>query len=253
MKTVDEIAGVGNWSASRGPKPCDAFGHVAFVLGLVACIHLAFWALKNPATTAAPWKIGWRAFRIIVSRALLLPDGKCPRRGFAPISRQSPGRPKRCAPMLPPRGWSGCRRLRLNSGLRSRLAPGSITTKPETSVRSRQPSNSPDTIPMSSAWSSAMKPCSGRAHCSRNGSDYSARETESPVPVGSAENWRIFIEHPELGNAVDQIFAHIIPYWEGVPKGDRRRSVPGDLRPTAGGFPGQDHRRRRTRLAERRP
>jgi len=32
-----------------------------------------------------------------------------------------------------------------------------------------------------------------------------------------AENWRIFIEHPELGEAVDQIFAHIIPIG-GVPK-----------------------------------
>jgi cellulose synthase/poly-beta-1,6-N-acetylglucosamine synthase-like glycosyltransferase/exo-beta-1,3-glucanase (GH17 family) len=41
---------------------------------------------------------------------------------------------------------------------------------------------------------------------------------DSPVPVGSAENWQTFIEHPEFGDAVDQIFAHIIPYWEGFPK-----------------------------------
>ena len=41
---------------------------------------------------------------------------------------------------------------------------------------------------------------------------------DSPVPVASAENWQTFIEHPEFGDAVDQIFAHIIPYWEGLPK-----------------------------------
>jgi exo-beta-1,3-glucanase (GH17 family) len=41
---------------------------------------------------------------------------------------------------------------------------------------------------------------------------------DSPVPVATAENWQTFVEHPELGDAVDQIFAHIIPYWEGKPK-----------------------------------
>jgi exo-beta-1,3-glucanase (GH17 family)/cellulose synthase/poly-beta-1,6-N-acetylglucosamine synthase-like glycosyltransferase len=39
---------------------------------------------------------------------------------------------------------------------------------------------------------------------------------DSPVPVASAENWIIWIQHPELADAVDIIFAHIIPYWEGV-------------------------------------
>src|SRR5215472_11323614 len=42
---------------------------------------------------------------------------------------------------------------------------------------------------------------------------------ESPVPVAVAENWRIFIDHPELADAVDEVFAHIIPYWEGLPEG----------------------------------
>jgi cellulose synthase/poly-beta-1,6-N-acetylglucosamine synthase-like glycosyltransferase/exo-beta-1,3-glucanase (GH17 family) len=42
---------------------------------------------------------------------------------------------------------------------------------------------------------------------------------ESPVPVAVADNWRIFIDHPELADAVDCIFAHIIPYWEGLPGG----------------------------------
>ena len=30
-----------------------SLGALALVLGLVACVHLVFWALKNPATTAA--------------------------------------------------------------------------------------------------------------------------------------------------------------------------------------------------------
>jgi len=38
---------------------------------------------------------------------------------------------------------------------------------------------------------------------------------ESPIPVTTAEDWHVWIEHPELAFAVDIIFAHIIPYWEG--------------------------------------
>jgi cellulose synthase/poly-beta-1,6-N-acetylglucosamine synthase-like glycosyltransferase/exo-beta-1,3-glucanase (GH17 family) len=41
---------------------------------------------------------------------------------------------------------------------------------------------------------------------------------DSPVPVATADHRRTFIDHPELVDAVDQVFAHILPYWEGMPK-----------------------------------
>src|SRR5260370_1378282 len=41
---------------------------------------------------------------------------------------------------------------------------------------------------------------------------------ESPVPVATADHWKTFIDHPELVAAVDQVFAHILPYWEGMAK-----------------------------------
>src|SRR5260370_8225567 len=41
---------------------------------------------------------------------------------------------------------------------------------------------------------------------------------DSPVPVATADHWKTFIDHPELVDAVDQVFAHILPYWEGMPK-----------------------------------
>ena len=41
---------------------------------------------------------------------------------------------------------------------------------------------------------------------------------DSPVPVATADNWKTFIDHPELTEPVDQVFAHILPYWEGMPK-----------------------------------
>jgi cellulose synthase/poly-beta-1,6-N-acetylglucosamine synthase-like glycosyltransferase/exo-beta-1,3-glucanase (GH17 family) len=41
---------------------------------------------------------------------------------------------------------------------------------------------------------------------------------DSPVPVATADHWKVFLDHPELVDAVDQVFAHILPYWEGISK-----------------------------------
>jgi cellulose synthase/poly-beta-1,6-N-acetylglucosamine synthase-like glycosyltransferase/exo-beta-1,3-glucanase (GH17 family) len=40
---------------------------------------------------------------------------------------------------------------------------------------------------------------------------------DSPVPVATADHWKFFLDHPELVAAVDQVFAHILPYWGGIP------------------------------------
>ncbi|MGD1983854.1 MAG: glycosyltransferase, partial [Chromatiaceae bacterium] len=36
------------------------------------------------------------------------------------------------------------------------------------------------------------------------------------APVSTAEPWHIWLEHPELVDAVDFIAVHLLPYWEGV-------------------------------------
>jgi cellulose synthase/poly-beta-1,6-N-acetylglucosamine synthase-like glycosyltransferase len=41
---------------------------------------------------------------------------------------------------------------------------------------------------------------------------------DSPVPVATADHWKTFLDHPELVDSVDEVFAHILPYWEGMPK-----------------------------------
>ncbi|MGI9246594.1 MAG: beta-(1-3)-glucosyl transferase, partial [Steroidobacteraceae bacterium] len=35
-------------------------------------------------------------------------------------------------------------------------------------------------------------------------------------PVGTAEPWHVWLQHPELANHVDFIAVHMLPYWEGV-------------------------------------
>ncbi|MEI8393994.1 MAG: glycosyltransferase [Rhodospirillaceae bacterium] len=37
------------------------------------------------------------------------------------------------------------------------------------------------------------------------------------VPVSTAEPWHVWLNHPELVDAVDFIAVHILPYWEGIP------------------------------------
>ena len=41
---------------------------------------------------------------------------------------------------------------------------------------------------------------------------------DSPVPVATADHWKTFLDHPELVDSVDEVFAHILPYWEGMSK-----------------------------------
>jgi len=36
------------------------------------------------------------------------------------------------------------------------------------------------------------------------------------VPVGTAEPWHLWLDHPELVDAVDFIGVHLLPYWEGI-------------------------------------
>src|SRR5450756_812931 len=51
MKTPDEIANDGR-AAAGGRRRVMSLGTFAAVVSFVACMHLAFWALKNPDTTA---------------------------------------------------------------------------------------------------------------------------------------------------------------------------------------------------------
>jgi len=36
------------------------------------------------------------------------------------------------------------------------------------------------------------------------------------VPVSTAEQWWVWLKHPELANSVDYITIHLLPYWEGL-------------------------------------
>lgn len=41
--------------------------------------------------------------------------------------------------------------------------------------------------------------------------------TRTILPLTTAEPWHVWLQHPELADAVDYISVHILPYWEGLP------------------------------------
>ncbi len=43
------------------------------------------------------------------------------------------------------------------------------------------------------------------------------RAADLKIPISTAEPWHVWIDHPELGDHVDFIAVHLLPYWEGIP------------------------------------
>src|ERR1700692_101193 len=94
MKTADRIEQSGESVGARvGRSRAMPLGTLAFVLGLVACIHLAIWALKNPATTAASVedrlaRVSYNRFVGSPSAGRTVPDARI-RTDLTAIARQA--------------------------------------------------------------------------------------------------------------------------------------------------------------------
>ncbi len=48
--------------------------------------------------------------------------------------------------------------------------------------------------------------------------DIRQMQAATHVPVSTAEPWHVWLKYPSLGNSVDFITVHLLPYWEGVPE-----------------------------------
>src|ERR1700691_444348 len=241
MKTADEIARGGKSLGMRsGRSRAMSLGTLAIVLGLVACLHFAFWALKNPATTAASVEDGlasvsYNRFEGSPSAGHTVPEARI-RTDLSAIARQA----RAIRTYASTQGLEQVPKIAAELGLDVTLGAwiGPDNTRNEREIASA--------LDLARHNPNVKRLVVGNETVFRH--EHTAAELvqfvqrvkrESPVPVASAENWRIFIDHPELGNAVDQIFAHIIPYWEGVPKQaavDRSIEIYDQLQAT---FPGK--------------
>src|ERR1700689_3786301 len=205
--------------ARNSRRRAMSLGALAPVFGLVACLHFAFWALKNPATTAASVEdrlasVSYNRFEGSPSSGRTVPEARI-RTDLTAIARQA----RAIRTYASTQGLEQVPKIAAELGLDVTLGAwiGPDNTRNEREIASA--------LDLARHNPNVKRLVVGNETVFRH--EHTAAELvqfvqrvkkESPVPVASAENWRIFIEHPELGNAVDQIFAHIIPYWEGVRK-----------------------------------
>jgi exo-beta-1,3-glucanase (GH17 family)/cellulose synthase/poly-beta-1,6-N-acetylglucosamine synthase-like glycosyltransferase len=59
------------------------------------------------------------------------------------------------------------------------------------------------------------------------------------VPVSTAEQWWVWLKHPELAASVDYITIHLLPYWEGLPIDDALRYSMDRLDQVQRAYPGK--------------
>src|SRR3984885_11107439 len=220
MTTAEKIEQSGeSVGTTVGRSRAMPLGTLAFVLGLVACIHLAIWALKNPATTAASVEdrlasVSYNRFEGSPSSGRKVPEARI-RTDLTAIARQARAVRTYASTQGLERVPKIAAELGLNVTLGAWIGPDNARNDREIAAALDLARHNPNVKRLVVGNETVFR----HEHTAAELVQFVQRvKKESPVPVASAENWRIFIEHPELGNAVDQIFAHIIPYWEGLPK-----------------------------------
>ena len=196
-----------------------SLGTVALILGVVACLHLGLWALKNPATTAAPVEdrlasVSYNRFAGAPSAGLTVPEARI-RADLTAIAGQA----RAVRTYASTQGLERVPEIAAELGLTVTLG---IWIDNDNARNEREIQSALDLARHNPNVTRLVVGNETVFRHERSVADLiriiQRVKRDSPVPVATAENWQTFIQHPELGDAVDQIFAHIIPYWEGGPK-----------------------------------
>jgi exo-beta-1,3-glucanase (GH17 family) len=207
-----------NGAATRRNRVMS-LGTFAAVITLVACMHLGFWALKNPNTTAAAV------------------EGKLPSVSYNRFSEKSSDESKvpeaeiRADLMVIAAHAKAVRTYASTQGLeRVPEIAGELGLKVTLGIwidkdNARNEREITTALELARRYPNVTRLVVGNETLFRH--EHTAAELvqiirrvkrDSPVPVATADHWKMFIDHPELADAVDQVLAHIIPYWEGMSK-----------------------------------
>jgi len=228
MKTPDESARHGSWiAAASGRRQNMPIVTVVVILCLVAGLHLAFWGLAEPHTAAAPVEgklpsVSYNRFAKRSSADLAVSEAQI-RADLTAIAKQS----KAIRTYASTKGLEHVPEIAAELGLTVTL--GIWIDKDE--VRNEREIKT--ALDLARRYPNVTRLVVGNETYFRH--EHTAAQLaeiirrvkrDSPVPVATADHWRTFLDHPELVDAVDQVFAHIIPYWEGLP---RKNAVEGSL------------------------
>jgi cellulose synthase/poly-beta-1,6-N-acetylglucosamine synthase-like glycosyltransferase/exo-beta-1,3-glucanase (GH17 family) len=220
MKTPDEVARDGRWNGkTTGRRRVMSLGTFAVIVSLVACMHLAFWALKNPDTTAPSVEgrlpsVSYNRFAEPSADGLRIPEARI-RADLTAIAAHA----KAVRTYASTQGLERVPEIAAELGLTVTL--GVWIDKDE----ARNEREITTALDLARRYHNVTRLVVGNETYLRH--EHTAAELvqiirrvkrESPVPVTTADHWKTFIDHPELVDAVDEVFAHILPYWEGMPE-----------------------------------
>jgi exo-beta-1,3-glucanase (GH17 family) len=220
METPDEGARHGSWiGAASGRRQNMPIVTVILILCLVAGLHLAVWGLAEPRIAAADFgellsSVSYNRFAKPSSVDLGVSEARI-RADLTAIAKQA----KAVRTYASTQGPESVPAIAAELGLTVTLSvwidkdearnAREIDTALDLARRNRNVTRlvvGNETVFRHEHTAAALAEIVRRV------------KRDSPVAVATADNWKTFLDHPELVDAVDQAFAHIIPYWEGLPK-----------------------------------
>jgi exo-beta-1,3-glucanase (GH17 family) len=222
MKTADEMEDKGRWSREADSRrPAISLGTFAGILTLVAGLHLGVWASKNPNATAASVEgslpsVSYNRFAEQSSDGSGVTEAQI-RTDLMVIAAHA----NAVRTYASTQGLERVPEIAAELGLKVTLG---IWIDKDNARNEREIATA---LELARRRPNVTRLVVGNETLFRH--DRTAAELveiirrvkrDSPVPVATADHWRAFIDHPELVDAVDQVFAHILPYWEGIPKED---------------------------------
>jgi cellulose synthase/poly-beta-1,6-N-acetylglucosamine synthase-like glycosyltransferase/exo-beta-1,3-glucanase (GH17 family) len=204
-----------------------SLGTFAAIVSLVAGMHLGFWALKNPNTTAPSVEdklpsVSYNRFAEQTPDGLRIPEARI-RTDLTAIAAHA----KAVRTYASTQGLERVPEIAAELGLTVTLG---VWIDKDAARNEREIATALD---LARRYHNVTRLVVGNEtylrheHTAAELADILRRvKRESPVPVATADHWKTFIDHPELVDAVDEVFAHILPYWEGMP---RETAVDGSL------------------------
>jgi cellulose synthase/poly-beta-1,6-N-acetylglucosamine synthase-like glycosyltransferase/exo-beta-1,3-glucanase (GH17 family) len=220
MKTPDEIAQDGSFIGStKGRRRVISLSIFVAIVSLVACLHVAFWALKKPDTTAASVEgrlpsVSYNRFAEPSPDGLKIPEAQI-RADLTEIAKHA----RAVRTYASTQGLERVPEIARELGLTVTL--GVWIDKDE----ARNEREIATALDLARRYHNVTRLVVGNETYLRH--EHSAAglakiirrvKRDSPVPVATADHWKTFLDHPELVDSVDEVFAHILPYWEGMPK-----------------------------------
>jgi exo-beta-1,3-glucanase (GH17 family)/cellulose synthase/poly-beta-1,6-N-acetylglucosamine synthase-like glycosyltransferase len=217
MKTPDEVGGNERWiGAATGRHRVLSFGTFTFIVSLVACLHFAFWALKKTDATAASVEgrlpsISYNRFApagSTVSEAQIRADLTAIAEKADAIRTYGSTQGLERVPAI-------AAELGLKVTLGIWIGRDAVRNQREIATGLALARDYPNitrlVVGNETVWRRDQTPAALVDIIRRV-------KRDSPVPVATADNWKTFVDHPELAEPVDQVFAHILPYWDGINK-----------------------------------